>query len=97
SAIGKNSKLLVRYYQPSEKKVVIVARDLANAYRMESIPQSGNGWLSFGPWPTAYKLDSLNLDKKQAGELGVIAYVTADGKPPAGGPIEVVPVDVFSE
>ena len=89
-----HSRLQLNYYQPSGKKVVIVARALAAQYRMESRPQTGTGLLHLSPWPTSFQVDKLQI---KPSDLGVVGFVTDDGKVPPTGIPEVVPVDFDNE
>jgi hypothetical protein len=89
-----SSRLQVNYYQPSGKQVVVVARALTAQYRMESIPQTGTGLLRLSPWPTSFQLDKLQI---KPSDLGLVGFVTGDGKVPPPGIPEVVPVDFGPE
>jgi hypothetical protein len=86
--------LSVGYFQPGGKKVVIVARDIEDRYRMETRPQEKPaGWQTFSPWPTAFQLEKMKIESE---DLGVVGYATTDGVVPPPAPPTVVPVDVFS-
>ena len=89
-----HSTLRVGYFQPAGKKVVIVARDIEDSYRMESLPQSGApGWAVFRDWPTTFQLEKMKIESE---DLGVVGYSTSDGIVPPPLPQTVVPVEVFS-
>jgi hypothetical protein len=88
-----DTNLHVRLYQPADRRVVIVARDVDDSYRMESSTKFSAGWNLFSPWPTAYRLENMKIE---AEDLGVVAYVTLDGRVPPPPPLTLVPVDVVS-
>jgi hypothetical protein len=89
-----HSTLSVGYFQPAGKKVVIVARDIEDSYRMETVPQSGApGWAVFRVWPTTFQLEKMKIESE---DLGVVGYSTTDGIVPPPLSQTVVPVEVFS-
>ena len=89
-----HATLSVGYFQPPGKKVVIVARDIEDSYRMETKPQpSVPGWAVFHDWPTAFQLEKMKIESE---DLGVVGYSTTDGIVPPPLPQTVVPVEVFS-
>ena len=92
--VWHQTNLQVRLFQPGDRIVVIVAIDLDDAYRMESLAKFSTGWNLFSPWPTAYRLEKMKIEPE---DLGVVAYATVDGRVPPTPPLMVVPVDVVSE